>query len=241
VVVKKKVVPKRAKVVLRGPQVERRALSIGTGQRRVTIASLAPRLSVTCLLDDAPPKLSGYGGWQTVARPQRRSIVEWQGLDPWLLELAVILDGWASRTSVEHDCATLATLATPGGAFQPPPTVGVNLPALVLPDTAWVIQTLDWGTNVIRDEDAKGNVYRLRQDAALQLIQLVEASTLRRQRPTAGRKKANAGSAKCPAPGGSRGVAKLAAAHHTTSAAILKANKLRDAAKVKAHQVLRLP
>jgi hypothetical protein len=213
----------------------------GAGPNQVALAAVTPPIRLTCLLGPTPPLLAGrYGGWQTISRPQRVASVEWQGTDPFTLALDLLLDGYQDARSVEAACAALSSLALSPGGFQAPPSVGVWLPSLALPDTTWVIDTLEWGDNVVRAADQHGQVVRLRQDAKLTLLQLVTASSLRKLPPTTGRGAGGPSAARVPAPGGSRGVAKLAAKFHTTTKAILKASKLRDATRVKQGQQVRL-
>lgn len=50
------------------------------------------------LLGDAPITIpQGSGGWQEVARPQRRSIADWPGVPLWKLIVPVMLDGYSGH------------------------------------------------------------------------------------------------------------------------------------------------
>lgn len=132
------------------------------------ITSQQPELRVVALFGDAPPTISGgYGGWGTVARPKRLSLTEWNGSDPFQLELPFILDKFAAQTSVEDLVLNLEKMALVFPGYATPPLVDLEGP---IPHTelTWVINAIAWGNKEINRE---GNI--VRQFGTLSLMQFV--------------------------------------------------------------------
>jgi hypothetical protein len=207
--------------------------------RYVTITSQSPALRVRALMDaDAPVITQGYGGFDEIARPGRRSIVTWQGVPPYRMSLALLLDGWRKRESVDADCAALERMASTLRAFQPPPKVRVRGSAVPKSALDWRIDELAWG-DVLRNKVGT----RLRQRVTLTLVQAVDEGKGVRVSAAANRR-ASGRSVVLAAPGGSVALQRLASRELGAAKRwkeIAKLNGIRTPARVKAGTYLRLP
>jgi|SRR5215469_17329228 len=130
---------------------------------------------VTVLLDNQPVQVvSGYGGWTVVNRQRRVGLTVWEGKDPLRMSVPVLFDGLNSGVSQEIPISHLSRMALPPTAGGEPPTVKYTGWVVPKPGpTAWVIENLQWGTNVIWDFAANGVMVRLRQDCIVNLLQYV--------------------------------------------------------------------
>lgn len=116
--------------------------------QRVTIQSVTPpKLTVTALLDaDRPQPTQGYGGWSTLQRVRRRSVLEWDGGAPWQIDVKLVLDGGDRGHSIEDDCDALEEMAISPGPLQPPPLITIDGPFSKATAAAqWVISDIAWG------------------------------------------------------------------------------------------------
>jgi hypothetical protein len=212
----------------------------------VTIACHAPRLTVRALMDtDAPTITQGYGGFQEIQRPGRRSLVAWQGVAPYRMGLALVFDGRQLNlpardrlpSVVETDCANLERMASMPQAFWAPPKVRVTGAAVPKSSLDWHIDVLTWG-EALRSRDGLRN----RQHVTLELVQAVTGAGVRvsavSNRSLSGR------SVILAHPGGSVALQRLASRELGSAKRwkeIAKLNGIRTPAKVKAGTALRLP
>lgn len=141
------------------------------------VFSAANGLSVTVLRGTAAPKMTaGGGGWQVTPRPRRVALTQWKGRDPYRMDVPVMFDGYADDISVESDIAKLNQMQM-GTDLTPPPKVFIK-GAVPVKGIWWVIENIDWGDLTIwRNEGTQA--YRLRQDATVKLIQVVDAATVK--------------------------------------------------------------
>ena len=124
--------------------------------------------------DGSPKPMGGYGGWEVVSRPHRVGLTQWSGSDPLRLAIPVIFEGWTDRSGQEVRISRLSRMALPQGDDEPPVVTveGVGIPNLG--PKRWVIESLEWGDNVIWDnESGSGSLVRLRQDCTVNLLQYV--------------------------------------------------------------------
>jgi hypothetical protein len=186
--------------------------------------------SVRALLDADPPLMSaGYGNFDEITRPGRRSLVSWTGSPARRLTLALMIDAWGNG-NVVNAVGTLEYMAT-GDTFLAPPLLHVTGAAMPHPEIRWYIADIAWGASL---RDASGLL--VRQQVSLTLIEgAVVRIPVKRPSSQQGQ------TVKLPSPGGSVAVARLAKAHGTTSQAIVKLNGYRTAATIKTGTRLRLP
>lgn len=136
---------------------------------------------VVVLLAGAPTTvIGGYGGWDVVARPKRMGLTIWRGKEPLRMTIPILFDGWAEGKGQEIAISHLSGMAlVPGdperASSQEPPVIKVKGPGVPNPGVAkWVIESLDWGTDVIQDFADDGVMVRMRQDCVVHLLQYVE-------------------------------------------------------------------
>jgi hypothetical protein len=132
--------------------------------------------NAVALLDRQATYVSGgYGGWTVVQRERRVGLTVWQGKDPLRMQVSLLFDGVNGMRSQELPISYLSRMAMPPTKLLgEPPTVRIAGRGVPRPGPVdWVIETIDWGTNVMYDFDQGGSMVRLRQDAVVHLLQYV--------------------------------------------------------------------
>jgi LysM repeat protein len=177
----------------------------------VTVLCTNPPLRVRALRGNvAPIPAGGFGGWQLVARPRRKALTQWGGIDPFQLQLSIILDGVRGNQSVEPDCLALEQMAQPIGPRLDPPTVTV-VGVVPHPELDYVIGDGNGGSGLAWDAaplySASG--YRIRQEVTLTLVEYVAADRVGGTSPAA-RARAQAVSTSAAAAAAAGGVAPAA-------------------------------
>lgn len=129
--------------------------------------------SVTVGLDADPITVpSGYGGWTVISRQRRVGLTTWEGKDPIRMTVPVLFDGLADGTSQEVLISRLSRMALPPTTGGEPPQVRISGTGVPNPGpTHWVIENLQWGSNVVRDFASNGVHARLRQDCVVNLLE----------------------------------------------------------------------
>jgi hypothetical protein len=125
----------------------------------------------------APKITSGEGGWNVVSRPRRVGLTQWDGHDPYRMDIPIIFDGYRLARSVEQDIRTFNAMAM-GRDFTPPPTIHVD-GALPVGGATWVIESIDWGDLVYWEKSPQGRYFRTRQDAVAHMLQYEAEKTLK--------------------------------------------------------------
>jgi LysM domain len=131
--------------------------------------------SLRILKGDGSPKVTGgHGGWNVTNRPHRRGLTTWDGVEPYRMSIPVVFEGWPDVAGQEIRIGTLSRMATPQGDDEPPRVSisGIGIPS-EMPKKNWVIESLEWGDNVLWDNQANGSMVRLRQDCTVNLLQYV--------------------------------------------------------------------
>lgn len=175
-----------------------------TDARFVTFRTAKPSLTVTAIVGQTPPvPLSGYGGWTLVARARRKSLTEWDGIEPLRVLVPVILgvkpgsrgnilDGAALDTSCVPDRETLERMAQPPSVGAEPPLVTVTGWVPHASSVHWVIESFDWDTSPLYSPSG----FLVRQAVTVHLLEHVADQALADTNAAAvTRKKATAASA----------------------------------------------
>jgi hypothetical protein len=138
--------------------------------QQVTISSVQPPLSVTGLRGTiAPIPEGGYGGWNTVARPRRKSLTQWDGIDPLAMVFSIILDGVGDDRSIEAEIDRLERMAQPPSEGAEPPIVRVD-GVMLHAAKSWVIGDLEWAAE---QATYSRSGYCTRQEITVHLIEYV--------------------------------------------------------------------
>jgi nucleoid-associated protein YgaU len=134
--------------------------------------------SVTVGVDAQTPVLTGgFGGWETVDRPRRTSMVRYKGRTPFTQDISIMFDGWIDGISQESDIRNLERMAVQPKPLEEP--AKIRLAGMALrKDLTWVIDSLDYDTDkTIWDDVGKGPV-RLRQAMVVHLTQFIDDAIL---------------------------------------------------------------
>lgn len=205
--------------------------------------------SVT-VLSDAPAQIpSGYGGWTVVARQRRIGLTVWNGMDPIRMTVAVLFDGYKDGVSQEVPISRLSRMGLPPSTGGEPPTLTIKgLPVPKPGPVIWVIESLQWGSNVIWDTTVNGVTARLRQDCVVNLLQYVsdDRTTFKGLQPGTKTKQGKSKSGWPKSYVAKKGetlkeIAKKFYGDASKWKVIATANKIRDPNSVKAGQTLRVP
>ena len=131
---------------------------------------------VVALLDETPATIAGGdGGWQVTSRERRIGLTQWRGNDPVRLSIPILFD--ASIGRIADQSASMRNLELLGRPptinHGEPPTVrvvskGIRYPTSKGKKQLWVIESIQWGTNQMKDTDP------FRQDAVVNLIQYID-------------------------------------------------------------------
>jgi hypothetical protein len=140
-----------------------------------------PNYVFEAILTKAPIPVAGYGGWQKVARPRRKALTEWTGRDSVSIEIAFMLDDWATGEGYENKTMVDALEKMAGVNINDPEppllTYTTNPPALGwhsihhASHVRWFIDTLSWDSDQTLINNA-GNPSRVA--GAITLTQYVE-------------------------------------------------------------------
>lgn len=126
----------------------------------------------------SPPKIvSGGGGWDIVPRPKRKGLTVWNGYDPTRMDVPILLDKWKDKDVVEREILLLNFMQLPPAPHVHPPRITIG-PGVPVSGTDWVIESIEWGDNVIYDIGPGGRLVRFRQDATLHLLEFVSGTAL---------------------------------------------------------------
>jgi hypothetical protein len=185
---------------------------------------------------DAPVVTGGGARWKTVPRPRRTSIVQWDGNDPYTMDVSVLFDGWSTFDDMESDIALLMQMRMADNVadLTPPPTVYVD-GGVPVKGARWVIADITWGTNVIYHAN-DDKAFRYRQDAVVHLLQYIEESVLTFKKPS------NSSVLHIVKDGETlRGIAKKHTGDPKNSKAIQNANNIRDPKTIRPGDTLKIP
>lgn len=199
--------------------------------------------------DPATPT-GGAGGWAKIARPRRKSLTEWQGVEGYEMPIPVIFDRFRENRSVEGQITRLERMAKKREGEAQPPIVRIRGP---VPHTnlEWVIQDIEWGAMERRARDGQ----RTRQFATIVLWQYIAADLVleRKKSPAKDSRDRNRDRGKGDGKGQSRRTYTVRrgdtlssiAARELGSASkwskIADLNNIRDPKNLRVGQVLRLP
>ena len=135
-----------------------------------------PPLDITVRLGPEPVKYtSGFSGWSVIERPGQTSMTIWNGTEPYLLQVGLMFDGFATDRRVWPELNALYHVARGDGES---PAGILTVDGIPLPQPEWVIESIEMGDPI---RDAK--MFATRHPAVLQLRQYVppEFANLRKR------------------------------------------------------------
>jgi hypothetical protein len=124
--------------------------------------------TVVAALGDGPPTLSGEGGWEVVKRPKWVGFTNWEGIDPYTLDIPLLFDGFARDVSVERDLGLMQMMMRPAVTPSTRPPIIRAVGPVPMTHLRWVITNIEWGDCVRRADGA-----RTRQFVTLHLLQFI--------------------------------------------------------------------
>lgn len=143
-----------------------------------------PKLSITVLMDETGPVVKGgYGGWEIVDRPRRVSLTQWNGRQPYQMDVGIMFDGYRQDNEVEIEISRLERMALPYG--KEPPVVEIKGSAVPHDDLKWVITNVTFG-----DALRRSNGRRVRQQVTISFTQYVASDRLQLKAAKNARQKA---------------------------------------------------
>jgi hypothetical protein len=120
-----------------------------------------------------PVLTNGYGGWSTVQRPQRKALTNWEGHNPFQMDLEAWLSEVQRDRSVEDAIQKLEKMAAIDKTLNPNRPPMVRLHGDALPPGAkylgWVIQDMTWGKTI----RSLNHGHRVQQQVTLSLLEHV--------------------------------------------------------------------
>lgn len=214
--------------------------------------------SFKAVMDGPPVPTGGYGGWEKVARPRRKSLTEWVGRDPMSIEITFLLDGQLyslTGREVESSCRDLESLSGVEG-YDPEPALCrlSSVPAPLMPHgqhrarhVKWFIETLSWDKELIQynragNRERAGGTILVTQHVRDEKLSAVADRKSRRSRAGSGR----GSKRKTYTVRAGDNLAKIAARRDVYGdpkkwPVIAKANRIRDPKNLKVGRVLRIP
>jgi hypothetical protein len=207
---------------------------------QVLIITSDNRYQIMADLGPTPAKISdGFGGWQIIARPRKVGLTQFQGRNPFGMQLNLMFDGYDKGQSQENSLRTLTWMAIPPQDDPDPRKVRLFGPALPYPSSGdWVINGFEYGDAVIWDKTGK---YRLRQDVTLTLMRHVAPDVLNNVQINPGLSVSKSQLVNVKA---GDTLKKLAAQHYGDASLwyiILDANGMRDPTQINKMKKIRIP
>jgi hypothetical protein len=133
---------------------------VGGGLKRPILAQLS---------EEVPNITAGYSIWNEITRPKRRTVIDWQGMTPFRMDVNFYLDKFATGESVEDLCWQIENLAVPANSnLNPPPKIRL-LGALPHTELDWYVENIQWGDAIYTVTG-----YRSRQKVTLSVVQALD-------------------------------------------------------------------
>lgn len=139
----------------------------------IVLANLETHSQRTFGLGDGYPKVTGWGGWEEVARPKRKGISDWTQAPLIRMPIPLLLDGWRSSSSVQRHVDILKAWAS-SRAGKRPPRLKILSGPVPHTDLVWVIEDLDFDEALLDD-----NGVLVRQSLTLNLLEFEAGEVLK--------------------------------------------------------------
>jgi hypothetical protein len=164
---------------------------MSTDLHLVTLTANAIDTQVYAILGPTNPVLAnGYGGWSVVNRPQRKALTNWEGHQPFQMELDLYFSDFKNDDSVEKQIVHLERMALVDTDLNPnrPPVIRIHGDAIpkIAKNLAWVIQDIKWGET----KRSENHGFRTRQQVLVSLLEHIDGGLVdeRKTKPGSGHK-----------------------------------------------------
>lgn len=119
----------------------------------------------------------GIGGWQQKERPDAKSVTEWTGQSTITQSVPLLLNGYMEGNVIQGQANDIIALGRKTDDDEVPPVFRMFGPIHFgwLP---WVLESIDWGEDVIRDQ----NTNLMRQECTLHVAEYEDPDTIRTKR-----------------------------------------------------------
>jgi hypothetical protein len=134
--------------------------------------------SVEFEVDDGEASLTqGFGGWETIARPQRVALTRFVGNDPIGQSIPILLDGYRTDSDVMPKLDALLSQSRVRADRDLPPTVWRIDGPVFYPGRRWIVVGIEFG-DTLRTPSGDSAVLT-RQRAVLNLLEYVPPDQIR--------------------------------------------------------------
>lgn len=134
-------------------------------------------------IDDGEAVLTqGFGGWETVSRPERVALTRYVGNDPIGQDVPILLDGYADDENVEP---ILDRLLRQSRAGDRPPTIWRLSGPVFYPEKRWVVAGIQFGETLRTPVEVPGtgrfyeSAIVTRQRAVISFLEYVPPDQIR--------------------------------------------------------------
>lgn len=130
-------------------------------------------------IDDGEATLTqGFGGWETVSRPQRVALTRWTGNDPIGQDVPILLDGYAGGVDVEPKLQELLkrSRVRPGAGL--PPAVWRLRGPIFYPEKKWIVSGIQFG-EILRTPRGENSAALTRQRATISFLEYIDPDQIR--------------------------------------------------------------
>jgi hypothetical protein len=137
---------------------------------------------ITLTIDDGEAALTqGFGGWESVARPQRIAITRFTGNEPIGQDVPVFLDGYADGRNVEPQLQRLLRESRATNTGEPPTVWKLSGP-IYYPEKEWIVSAIAFGDTLRTPSADNQNAVLTRQRATISFLEYVRPDQIRVKR-----------------------------------------------------------
>lgn len=139
-------------------------------------------IPITLTIDDGEAALTqGFGGWESVARPQRIAITRFTGNEPIGQDIPVFLDGYAGGRNIEPELQRLLRESRATNAGDPPTVWRLSGP-VYYPEKQWIISGIAFGDTLRTPSPDNQTAILTRQRATISFLEYVRPDQIRVKR-----------------------------------------------------------
>lgn len=144
------------------------------------IRILAPSVGVDIrvLMGEGPATPDGgIGGWQQMPRPDAKSLTEWSGQDTITQSIPILMNGFIEDNNIQGQANDIIALGRKTTGDEVPPVFRMFGP-IHFQWLPWVLESVEWGEEVIRDNETN----LMRQECTLHVAEYEDPDQIRVKR-----------------------------------------------------------